>query len=58
METEFDECGWKTKIYTRNKGKELIIKRISKFHPENNHEVYLGEKDIIFLKKLLKEECE
>lgn len=55
INTDYDEYGWKTRMYLRDKNKVLIIQRKSNLKPENNHGVYLDENTTLLLKRLLRE---
>ena len=55
INTDYDEYGWKTRMYLRDNNTALIIQRKSNRKPENNHEVYLDENTTLLLKRLLRE---
>ena len=51
--TDYDEYGWRTRIYSRCNETEVVIQKHSNKYPENDHEVYLEGKDLKMVKKFL-----
>ncbi len=53
LKTEYDEYGWRTRVYSRNNGTEVIIQRQSNKHPDRDHEVYLDGESLKIAKKII-----